>query len=502
MLILISILIIAHEFGHFWVARKCGIRVEKFGFGLPFGPVLWSKKVGNTEYCIYPALFGGFVSFPDDDPESDLPEDSPERLENKTVLQRFAVMVAGVTVNAFLGWLIMVAVIMAWGLPSSEGADVTVQVMGDRTGAAIAGLKNHDQIVAIDGQDVNNFERERATRIAKANALLSESKEGHVLLTVLKNVNTNAEQPSETDPLKPQIYETEKVEVVLDGKGGLGIGFKVPEDQVGLAVASVTKNSPGSQAKLTVGDKITEINHIPLSGDIRLVMERLDFVQEMIKGHKGEHFSMTIQRGDTPPFDIDLTTNAEGKIGVQLIPGRVIYEKESNVLVASAKSAEYLSRFIVLNFEMMGKIITGQADTKMLSGPIGIVAEGGRMIDQNGIQQGLILMAIISTILAVMNLLPIPALDGGHIFFLFIEALKGSPVKREIQETAVQFGFISLLLLMGFVVFNDVNNYFIHPKDAQYSLSNEDIKDINNRPVEGPKKEAHSTLESEPKSSK
>ncbi len=496
MLVLISILIIAHEFGHFWVARKCGIRVEKFGFGLPFGPALWSKKVGETEYCIYPALFGGFVSFPDDDPDSEIPADSPERLENKTVLQRFAVMIAGVTVNAFLGWAIMTAVIMVWGLPNAQGVDITIQVMGERTGAAIAGLKNDDQIVAIDGERVNDFERERASRVAKAKALIAESTDGQVALTVMKNITTPMQEKQGEASLStpPQIYETEHVQAVLDGKGELGVTFDIPEDQVGVVVTSLEETSPASKAGLTPMDKVTEVNHVPLSGDIRLVMERLDFVQDMISRHKGEAFPVVVKRGDSEPFEVMLKTNEEGKIGVQLVPGRVIYEKDSNPLSASAKSAEYLSRFIVLNFEMMGKIFTGQADTKMLSGPIGIVAEGGKMIDQRGFQQGLVLMAIISIILAVMNLLPIPALDGGHIFFLIIEALKGSPVKKEIQETAVQFGFIGLLALMGFVVFNDVNNYFINPKDAQYSLSDEEIQ-------ADTKKAVQSTPEPTPESS-
>src|SRR4051812_39331205 len=102
MLIFISVLIIAHELGHFFVARRCGIKVERFGFGLPFGPTLWSKKIGDVEYCIHACLFGGYVAFPDDDPDNELAKDSPERFENKPLASRFAVMVAGVTVNAIL----------------------------------------------------------------------------------------------------------------------------------------------------------------------------------------------------------------------------------------------------------------------------------------------------------------------------------------------------------------------------------------------------------------
>ncbi len=359
MLALISILIIAHELGHFWVAKKCGIRVERFGFGLPFGPTLWSKKVGDTEYCIHAALFGGYVAFPDDNPDSEVPPDSPERFENKTVMQRFAVAIAGVTVNAILGWLIMVMVVMAWGLPEIQGNDVTIgQVLSDRSPAAVAGLKQGDRIVSIEGETV--------------------------------------------------------------------------------------------------------------STEARDIAQRVTFVKDQIGAHKGEPFQMTVAHGDEMR-EITLTPNGEGLIGVSLLPGEKVYVRETNPVKAGLISAEFLSTFIVRNFQAIGQMITGQVDASQLSGPIRIVDEGRKMIDANGIQDGLILTAVISVILAVMNLLPIPALDGGHILFLIIEALKGSPVKKEIQERAIQFGFLTLLALMAFVLLNDINNVWLNPFDAKFA---------------------------------
>jgi regulator of sigma E protease len=115
---------------------------------------------------------------------------------------------------------------------------------------------------------------------------------------------------------------------------------------------------------------------------------------------------------------------------------------------------------VVKNFEGIGWLVTGKIAPTELSGPVRIIEEGGRMIEESGFQNGLILTAIISVILAVMNLLPIPALDGGHILFLLIEAIKGSPVKKSIQEGCIQGGFVVLMLFMGVVLVNDVLHLF------------------------------------------
>jgi len=359
MLGLISVLIIAHELGHFWVAKKCGIRVDRFGFGLPFGPTLWSKQVGETEYCLHAALFGGYVAFPDDNPDSDLPKDSPLRFENKTVLQRFAVAVAGVTVNAILGWAIMTGVVMAWGLPDVQGDDVSIgMVLSAQSAAAEAGIQSGDHIVSVGAHVVNQRPLEERTTFVK------------------DRIHASA--------LKPVV---------------LGISRQ------------------GQLQQLTV------------------------------------------------------TPNKDGLIGVQLMLGDKVYIKESNPLTASAVSIEYLSHFVMRNFQALGQMVTGNVDAAQLSGPLRIVDEGRKVIEANGIQDGLILTAIISVILAVMNLLPIPALDGGHILFLLVEAIKGSPVNKDLQERFVQVGFLSLLALMAFVVINDVNNIWVNPFDKQYRKS-------------------------------
>jgi membrane-associated protease RseP (regulator of RpoE activity) len=351
MLIFISVLIIAHEMGHFFVARKCGVKVERFGFGLPFGPTLWSRKIGDVEYCIHACLFGGYVAFADDDPENPLPKDSPQRFENQPLLSRFAVMVAGVTVNAILGWALMFFVFMTWGYPTGEA----------------------ERRVMIGGV-------------------------------------TNA-------------------------------------------------SAPAAQAGFANGDELKAINGQAIAGTDYMAMVKN--VQSLFKSSAARLVEVEVLRG-TETLSLKVTPDQAGTIGIQLAAVQR-YEAVKNPVDGSVKTTSFLGNVIVKQFEAFGRLFTGKMALKELAGPIGIVKQGAAMIDQNGIQTGLMLTAIISVILAVMNLLPIPALDGGHIFFLLIEALKGSPVKQEVRERFTQYGFMGLLALIVFILGNDIYNVFISP---------------------------------------
>lgn len=351
MLIFISVLIIAHELGHFYVARWCGIKVERFGFGLPFGPTLWSKKIGDVEYCIHACLFGGYVAFPDDNPDNTLPPDSPERFENKPLLSRFAVMVAGVTVNAILGWAIMFCVFMAWGHPTGEAEKKVL---------------------------IGNFQ---------------------------------------------------------------------------------SQSAPAAKAGLKKGDELQRVNGVAIQGADYVAMVK--HVQTLMKENSNHTIPVSILR-DGKPLELKVTPSSDGKIGIQLAAVQK-YEPVKGPMDSAIKTNQFLGDVIVKQFEAFGKLFTGKMDIRELAGPIRIVDEGANLINQNGIQTGLMLTAIISVILAVMNLLPIPALDGGHIFFLLIEALKGSPVRQEFREKVTQVGFLGLLGLIAFILLNDINNTFINP---------------------------------------
>ncbi|MEM0952276.1 MAG: RIP metalloprotease RseP [Cyanobacteria bacterium P01_H01_bin.74] len=346
MLVFISVLIIAHEMGHFFVARAFGIKVQRFGFGLPFGPTLWSKKIGEVEYCVHACLFGGYVSFPDDDPDNNLPKDSSERFENASWIARFSVMIAGVTVNAILGWGILFLVFMNWGIPTGEAEKNVLigQLIGQNSPAAVAGIQQGDEILAV-GQK----------------------------------------------PLTAQTYEN-----------------------------------------------------------------RVKQLKAMLGENKMKQTPLKVQR-ENKTVTLTVTPSDKGTIGIQL-SARPKYEPVQSIAVGATKTTTYLIDVIVKQFQAFGQLFAGKMPLTELAGPIRIVDQGATLINQNGIQVGLMLTAIISIILAVMNLLPIPALDGGHIFFLLIELVKGSPVKQELRERVTQVGFVGMLALIGFILFNDINN--------------------------------------------
>ena len=155
MILLISLLILVHELGHYAVARMCGIRVTKFGFGLPFGPTLFEKKIGETTFYIHAFLFGGYVSFPDDDEDSDLPEDSPELFKNKTILQRSLVVVAGVVANVLCAMILVLFTAFAWGKLPSGQYDVTItKIIAPKDASVnLSGLQIGDKILTIKKDD-------------------------------------------------------------------------------------------------------------------------------------------------------------------------------------------------------------------------------------------------------------------------------------------------------------------------------------------------------------
>ena len=395
MLIFISVLIIAHELGHFFVARKVGVKVERFGFGLPFGPTLWSKKIGDVEYCVHAALFGGYVSFPDDDPENPLPKDSPERFENKSIGARFAVMVAGVTVNAILGWLIMLWVILGWGLPS---ADITILNTFSDHSAAQAGIMAGDRVVKIGGEPIKGY--------------LTEERKVYVRDMMANNAG-------------------KKLEVVVER----------PIDAAGKAVfeglGPLTTPKDAKNPQFDPKDK-------PLQEQI---FKRLELKPASLK-----------------QVSVMVTPDEKGKIGINMTGWPERYLHPDNPIHAAQLTTYYLWGVMKAQFAAFGSLFQGKMNVSELSGPISIVDVGSQVIQRDGVQKGLVLTAIISTILAIMNLLPIPALDGGHIFFLLIEAIKGSPVKQEIREQLTQIGFLGLMALILFILGNDIWNTFIHPR--------------------------------------
>lgn len=419
MMLLISALVLAHEWGHFWVAKRCGVKVERFGLGLPIGEPFYCKKWGDTEYCLHWLPLGGYVAFPDDSPESQVPADSIERFENQPILNRAAIALAGITVNALVAFALMSALIFFTGAPQYKAqvlalfpdATLTTQPAEVEIGSSLA------PSVVYNGQPVSLY-----------------SSPTDLMLR-----------------LKQWTFLAPQSQLVLKA-------LVRPEGKMALQQL-VLQPSAGANAGLQVGDSIISING--QTGEHEYFMRSWGFVPSRIKPLAGQPVDLTVESATGKQKTLTIIPNSQGYLGVVLnrIPQTIT---GFSPWLAFTTANQMLWDVVGENFSALGRLVVGQLDPKMLSGPIGIVTQGAKAIDYGGLGDGLKLTAIISMILAVMNLLPIPPLDGSHLVFLLLEALKGKPVCKKTQERIVGVGYAGLMLLMVFVVGNDlVNTFFV-----------------------------------------
>jgi regulator of sigma E protease len=446
MLTLLSILILVHELGHFGVARLLGIKVEKFGFGLPFGPTLYQTKWGDTTVCIHSFLLGGYVSFPDDEPDSDLPEDDPGRISNRPVWQRFLVVSAGVTANAIIAYML---VLMVAGLSGSIPAGkYNVYAVGTEAGKEFSanktGVQKNDKILFVNGVEINSPSMfiETAKRNKKFDGYATEDNIQSRLESI-KQLNPQATanlKPSDIIPAGTKIILPEPLTekpVAVEGDVFAMTSEYIPEGIHLTEQEQTLRNTLDNTKNFSSDGKTTMLSLAAATSDtihpINIIVER-----------NGEKIGLE------PAYP-----NKDGIIGIKLSAEEITVPVTSPVMAFKA-SWDYLYRNTSYMVIGLGKIFTGQIPLKDLHGIVAITKIGGDIIEKSGIWSGILLTALISMDLAIINLLPIPALDGGHIMFLLIEKLIGRPVKQEVQEAFAKYGFMFLIGLMVFIIFNDI----------------------------------------------
>lgn len=443
MLALLSVLILVHELGHFLVARKLGIKVEKFGFGLPFGPTLYETKWGDTKICVHSFLLGGYVSFPDDEPDSEIPKDSLERIANRKVWERFLVISAGVTANAIMAYLIVLFVAGFSGTLPSGKYDVFVDgLQPDKTLASHqVDIMAKDKIISANGVKIDSLNKfiQIAQRSKKFDNYVSDN---------------NAEsQLNKIKKLNPQLANNNAViktgtEIVLT-KANPEEPITMPND----SMAGVSKYNPegkllnSSEKKLRNeldGKKIFISNGKYTLDQIALATADTAHPVKIVVGRNGKNIELK------PAYP-----NKDGMIGIKLRVQEITIPVKGPVSVVT-KSWDYLSQNSIYMVKGLGLIITGQIPLSQIHGIVAITKVGSDIIEKRGIWDGLLLTALISIDLAIVNLLPIPALDGGHLLFLLIEKLRGKPVEEKTQETFAKYGFVFLIGLMVIIIFNDI----------------------------------------------
>ena len=443
MILLISFLILIHELGHFMAAKAFKIKVDKFGFGLPFGPVLFRKQIGETEFLIHALLLGGYVSFPDDDVNSELPEDSPERFQNKPVYQKAIVVSAGVVANVICAIFLVMLTALIWQKLPAGKYDIEIAKIIAPKDAAVhkSGLQKEDKIYKINGSlitlpyQVNKY------------AALSKKYDGKIspgtyaeTLENLKKINTNIK--SENEPLKKgvkiqltAVKDEPALHLSQDVLMGLG---KYKEKLLTLDTKQIKLRDSIQGKKEFVSDGATSLSDIAYAlSDTKRPM------------------NFTVIRNGREINLKPIYSDENGTIGIQQKITEVLIPTKTPEKIITA-SCDYVWTNTELMIVGLVKLFTGQIPMQDLHGIVAITKLGGDVIEHQGLFKGLLLTAIISLNLAIINLLPIPALDGGHLLFLTIEKIKGKPLDEKTIEKIGNIGFSFLLILMFLIIFNDI----------------------------------------------
>lgn len=419
----LGVLIFVHELGHFLMARRIGVRVLVFSLG--FGPKLLSFKRGDTEYCISAIPLGGYVKMAGETPDDARTGASDEFL-SKTKWQRFQVLVMGPIMNLALA-LIVMAVVLYQGaqVPAFDQDAVVVGSVTENSVAAKAGIRPGDRIVRVDGVPVPTWERFAVEFIPKAK----------------RDVTLTVERDGRAIDLRLVPPAVGKFEVADIGVFGV---FPVMHPEI----QALNPGQPAQQGGLQPRDVIMAVN-----GERNVSRDR---VIELIKSHPDLPLTLEVVRGGETK-QVTVTPRKIGPtvmIGAQIAP----YETrilEPGVLEAISLSAQRNWEWSVLIVKTLGGLFTRDTSVKQLMGPVAIADLSGTAAEAGWIPL-FGLMAMISLNLGLLNLMPIPVLDGGHIAILALEGLSRRDFSMKVKEKMLLAGFVLLLMLMVTVIYNDL----------------------------------------------
>ncbi|WP_237058834.1 RIP metalloprotease RseP [Microbulbifer sediminum] len=438
-LVALGVLVSFHEFGHFLVARLCGVRVLRFSVG--FGRRLLSRYDRHgTEFTISAIPLGGYVKMLDEREGAVPPGQLDQAFNRKSVWARIAIAAAGPLANFLLAIVLFWAVFMG----GTAGPVPVVGAVEPGSIAARAGLESGQEILAVDDQPTPTWQ---ALNWRLANRL---GDTGTIEFTV-RYPDSELEYHSVAD-----IDRWLAGREVPDPVAEAGLDLWTPP--ITMTLAQVTADSPAQAAGLEAGDRI-------LTTDSR-IFTSWDEWTEYVRARAGEALDVEVERDGervsltVTPAPVTLESGEEiGRIGVLPVveswPEDRVRTYHYGVSAALAKGLQETWDKTLFTLNSLKKLVFGQLSTKNLSGPITIAKVAGTSADA-GWQSFLSLLALLSISLGVLNLLPIPVLDGGHLLYYGIEAVKGSPVSERVQMIGLQVGMALVLGIMGLALYNDI----------------------------------------------
>lgn len=420
-IVVLGFLILVHELGHFLVAKKLGVKVEKFSIG--FGPKIVGFSRGETEYMISAFPLGGYVKLMGEEPDETLVND-PREFGSRPVSHRMAIIIAGPLMNLLLTFILFPLVfMMGVNMPAFLDEEVNVGWIMEDSPAEAAGIQPGDVIKSANGKTLDDWEKAVTEFAANPGRKLT--------LEVLR---------------KGSIIKIDMTPRYSDGDGSgySGIIQPMPPE-----VGSVSPGMPAAKAGIREGDVIESVNGVPVSHWVHM--------SNLIKGSGGKEIAIGVAR-DSKAMELKLKPvldEASGNyiIGVGYRQRTVL--KKYGFFDSLREGIKRGFELTALTFDVLKRLFTLNLSLKSLGGPI-MIAQATGAAAHAGLAEVIGLMAFISLQLGILNLLPIPVLDGGHVFFLLAEMGLRRPISIKTREIAQQIGFIILILLMLIVSYNDI----------------------------------------------
>jgi regulator of sigma E protease len=442
-IVAISVLVAVHEFGHFWVAKKLGIKVLRFSIG--FGKPLWMKRFGadQTEFAVAALPLGGYVKMLDEREAPVDPAEVSRSFNQQSLATRTAVILAGPLFN-FLFAIVAYWLMFVSGVP---GLKPMVGEVAPQSTAAVAGFRENDLIESVAGQATPTWDT--ATLLLLDAALAGEPAELMV------------RQPDE--PRRLLIIDFSGVDDALD-KGGLlnNLGLSVWRPSVPAVIDRLIDDAPAQQAGLQPGDLVTGVDAEPIADWGAWV--------DYVRARPEQRLQVDITR-DGVPMRLELVPRAVedrgetiGQIGAYVrqpegLREAMRTEVRYGPLESVGRSMEKTWEMTALTLRTLWGMVSGKASVENISGPISIAQYAGYSASI-GLASFLKFLAIVSISLGVLNLLPVPILDGGHLLYNLIEWVQGRPLSEHAQQIGQQLGIVALLALMSIAFYNDLSRLF------------------------------------------
>lgn len=437
-IVAISILIVVHEFGHYWVARRAGVKVLRFSIG--FGKPLYKRTFGKdkTEFVVAMLPLGGYVKMLDETEGAVDPSELDRAFNRKSLAKRSAVVIAGPLFN-------LVFAVLAYWVIFMHGTDGFRPVVGHvvkDSPASVAGFKVGDELISVDGKAIQTWGHRRLYLFSqlldrKPVTFIVRSTDGHKhnLVINLKNLSFSNVGPS------------------IMGKG-LGLYLQFPEVK---AVIGSLVDGPAKTAGLQPGDQIIRI-------DDHKVTTWVDMAK-LIQNSPGKELKLTYLRNkvlkttEIVPKPSNQNGKTIGLIGITPkqpeIPADMVRRLQYSPLPGLKEAVSQTWTMSEMTLQILVKMVTREVSTKNISGPITIADYAGQAASI-GLSEFIVFLAAISISLGVLNLLPIPVLDGGHLMYYVVEAIKGSPVSELARMRGQQIGFVILIMFMVLAFYNDI----------------------------------------------